>query len=115
MGFTPFPGPLGNYYTQKTVFTNTSGAAIPGPLFLVLAGLPRVNPTICPNGCNVQPSVTIYCTAGHVGTASVEITATGLAAGESITENLLFVPGSNTPGSPIDKFAYNARFFSGQP
>jgi hypothetical protein len=107
--------PLGNFYTQETMFANTSGSAISGPLFLVLEGLPRVDDTICQNGCNVQPSVTVFCTSAHVSTATVEISATGLAAGESVTEKLLFVPGSSTAGSPIDKFAYKGRFFTGQP
>ena len=107
-------GFLGNYYTGKVTFKNNSSQMINGPIYLVLNGLPRsctLNGQITPTTCGLSPAPSLTHCGSAQGSYLQLVSGGGLAAGQSVSFTLTFLPG----GAASSSFNYAARVFSGTP
>jgi 6-phosphogluconolactonase (cycloisomerase 2 family) len=111
--------PLENFWAQTITLTNSSAEAIPGPINLVMAGLPRTggscsdahssNPT-----CNVYPTPPLTYCFSKAGSSLLTLSDGGLAPGQQIKVQPTFLPGPVT-GSTPQGFTYTGIVLSGTP
>ncbi len=99
---------------QTVGVTNTSGQTLPGPIYLVFDGLPRIDNLYCPFICNLSPGPQVTHCQSVAGSSIVLISATDLAPGQNIMNRFAFSPAS-TLGGPNAKFGYTPRVLSGVP
>jgi hypothetical protein len=111
--------PLDNFWLQTILVTNTSAETIPGPINLVMVGLPRTgapctdahnpNPT-----CNAYPTPPLTFCFSQAGSSLITLSDGGLAPGQQIKVQPQFLPGPVT-GSTPQGFSYQGILLSGTP
>ncbi len=99
-------------YSRKITLTNTSAQTVPGPIYLVLDGLPNFTLAGCQNGCGLTPwSPVTHCQSpSALGSYLFLWSPAAMLPGQSITLS----PGYRG-GSIISLQQYTTRVLSGTP
>jgi hypothetical protein len=112
-------GFLDNSWTETVTLSNNTGQTIAGPVYLVMDGLPRTGGTCTEIGvtnptCNVtSASLVTFCQSPN-GSDLVMFSSGPMTSGQSIKNNLSFLPGPSV-GTLATGFNYTFRVFSGTP
>lgn len=106
------PSSLGNFWLQDITLTSNSGTTIPGPIYLVMDGLPKYDAGVCRYGCGVVPAQPLTRCLSSSGAYLVLYSSGTMAPGQSITKNFAFAPYRGTTGAT---FQFTPRVLSGKP
>jgi probable HAF family extracellular repeat protein len=116
--FMPWP-PLFEFYIQTVSLSNRSAQTIPGPIYLVMDGLPRTGGTCVATGvtnpiCNVSPAPPVTLCQSPGGSDLYQVSSGPMAPNHTITVTLSFLPGQAAGGTQRG-LDYTTRVFSGTP
>ena len=107
--------PFSNLECQRVTVRNNSTFTIPGPIYMVMDGLPKYYPNGCSYGCGlvVSPPLT-HCQSP--GSYLYQVTSGPIGPGQVISLQLSGFVGEGAVGGNIfGRFNYTTRIFSGTP